>query len=97
MFDFDWSLNTGKIGEYITECYLEKCGNIDYVDDVRDNVFYRFSDVDYIAHIEKWNDYETGRYFRASVSALILTNEKLYADNQRLTAKLKHFKEDKEI
>ena len=36
---------------------------------------------------EKWNDYETGRYFRASVSALILTNEKLYADNQRLTAK----------
>ena len=63
----------------------------------RDNAFYRFSDVDYIAHIEKWNDYETGRYFRASVSALILTNEKLYADNQRLTAKLKHFEEDKEI
>lgn len=52
MFDFDWSLNTGKIGEHITECYLEKCGNIDYVDDVRDNAFYRFSDVDYIAHIK---------------------------------------------
>ena len=52
MFDFDWSLNTGKIGEHITERYLEKCGNIDYIDDVRDNAFYRFTDVDYIAHIK---------------------------------------------
>lgn len=46
---------------------------------------------------EKWNDYETGRYFRASISALILTNEKLYADNQRLIAKLKGLEEDKTI